>query len=645
MGESQSIDLVNLQKPAELSATGQSQIQNLETGTIPAYPPKTPEGPVDSKETEEADRKTLTQQVPAEETQANATQAKSKVRQLAEKIIGESRTTQIINYIGESYLINFSQGLRKAAFGSLTKALFLFGACFAVGGSITGALAIGAIVGTISLIRAAIAYAKFAQLILKCKDLEKTVESCQSNCEEIKKQNESIQNELSGANETLKNQKNTIQSLEANNNELTKKCDEAKIAADDLVKECKQQIEEKNQTIAEQKKTIQEKAQELEEAQKEIITLMSENTQLKEQVDTYCNAFKGLVVSQEQAIENLRQQFEKQVETTNAILQNVNAIANGEQELTDALKWAQEQIAKGQRLLSDIATLSVDMTDSAKISQMITDGSLVNKAKQIQAKTQEATQILSELSTGLSERIISAQTKISQSREAAEKKVKLLQQEIDEAKATIKEQTRELNQKKLEIAKKEKEITEKEKEVAKGKEEYDKLHKFAQKQIHNRNQTIDDTKQTIAGKDEKNTKLSEELRKIDAEKSKLDGQLTEMENRLKEQSRLLAELTNSHEQLVEAHTRITETNKTQAETIQQQQELQQQLHEQATDLKKQLEKAQESSGGWFGFRSVPAWLTTAIGVAGTLVIASNPAALAAGGAALAGAAIGTKGGK
>lgn len=638
MGESQSIDLVNLQKPAELLATGQSQIQNLETGTIPAYPPKTPEGPVDSKETEEADRKTLTQQVPAEETQANATQAKSKVRQLAEKIIGESRTTQIINYIGESHLVNFSQGLKKAALGSLATALVLFGACWMVGGTITGALAIGAVVGTISLIGAAVAYAKFAQLILKCKDLEKTVESCQSNCEKIKEQNESIKNELSGANATLKNQEKTIQSLEANNNELTKKCDEAKTTANNLVEECKHQIAEKNQTIAEQKKTIQEKAQELEEAQKEIITLMSENTQLKEQVDTYCNAFKGLVVSQEQAIENLRQQFEKQVETTNAILRNVNDIANGEQELTDALKWAQEQIAKGQRLLSDIATLSVDMTDSAKISQMITDGSLINKAKQIQAKTQEATQILSELSTGLSERIISAQTKISQSREAAKEKVKLLQKEIDKAKATIQEQARELDQKKLEIA-------EKEKEIAKEKERFQGLHSKAKETVGQAKEIFAEKDKTIAAQNTKNEELNEELRKIDAEKSKLDGQLTEMENRLKEQSRLLAELTNSHEQLVEAHAKITETNKTQAETIQQQQELQQQLYKQATDLKKQLEDAQQSTGGWFGLRSVPAWLTTAIGVAGTLVIASNPAALAAGGAALAGAAIGTKGGK
>lgn len=638
MGESQSIDLVNLQKPAELSATGQSQIQNLETGTIPAYPPKTPEGPVDSKETEESDRKTLTQQVPAKETQANATQAKSKVRQLAEKTIGESRTTQIINYIGESHLVNFSQGLKKAACGSLGTALVLFAACWMVGGTITGALAIGAVVGTISLIGAAVAYAKFAQLILKCKDLEKTVESCQSNCEEIKKQNESIQNELSGANVTLENQKNTIQSLEANNNELTKKCDEAKTTADNLMKECKQQIEKKDQTIAEQEKAIQKQAQNLKQAQEEISTLISENTQLKEQVDVYCNAFKGLVVSQEQAIENLRQQFEKQVETTNTILQNVNAIANGEQELTDALKWAQEQIAKGQRLLSDIATLSVDMTDSAKISQMITDGSLVNKAKQIQAKTQEATQILSELSTGLSGRIISAQTKISQSREAAEKEVKLLQQSIDKAKDTIKEQARELNQKKLEIA-------EKEKEVAKREKKYDRLQKLAQETIHDRNQAIGNAKQTIASKDEKNTNLSEELRKIDAEKSKLDGQLTEMETRLKEQSRLLAELTNSHEQLVEAHAEITKTNKTQAETIQQQQELQQQLHEQATELKQQLEKAQQSTGGWFGLGGAPTWLKVAAAAAGTLVVASSPAALAAGGAALVGAGLGSKGGK
>lgn len=627
MENSQSINSINSQEQVNAAPTEQPQIQQSDINKITEQLPKTSSCSVDSKETKEADRKTLTQQVPVNETQANSAQAKNKVRQFAEKVIGEARTTKIINYIGESYLANFSKGLKKAALGSLAIALTLFVSCLIIGGTIIGSLAIGAVVGTIALIGAAVAYAKFAQLILQCKELEKTVENCQSNCEEIKKQNESIQNELNGANATLKDQKQTIQLLEDNNGALQKECDDAKTTANNLAEACERQIEEQNQIIAEKEKIIQEKAQELEQAQKDITTLTRKNIQLKDQVETYCNAFKGLVLSQEKAIENLRQQLEAQQKTTSDIIEHINEIRNGEKELTEALKFAQERIAAGQKLLSDIAILSANMTDSTKLSQMIKNGTLVKNAEQIQAKTQEVTKILSELSTGLSDKIISAQTNISQSRKAAAEEVKRLQQQIDEASKTIEQQKAELEAKKAEIENKEKEI-------AKEQEKYQTLYGQANEtvktlcgqanaKIDKAKKILDKKDKTIAAQNAKTEKLNEELSTIKVKKAELDGQLTEMQNKLQEQEKKINELVQQNSELKNHNNNIIATNSDQAETIKKQEELNAYLTKQVEDLCEKLTKMQESSKGVSGSTGF-GWSDTLVCAAGTLVTLANP---------------------
>lgn len=596
------------------------QIVSSGNQVISKIPVKTQEESIDNKEIQEADRKTLTQQVPVNETQANSAQAKNKVRQFAEKVIGEARTTKIINYIGESYLANFSKGLKKAALGSLAIALTLFVSCLIIGGTIIGSLVIGAVVGTIALIGAAVAYAKFAQLILQCKELEKTVKSCKSNCEEIKKQNESIQNELNGANATLEDQEKTIQLLEDNNGALKKECVEAKTTANNLAEACKRQIEEKDQTIAEKEKIIQEKAQELKEAYEEINTLTSENTQLKDQVETYCNAFKGLVVSQEKAIENLREQLKKQAETTANIINGIHDIANGEKELTEALGWAQKQIAQGQQLLGDIATLSANMTDSTKISQMIKNGTLVKNAEQIQAKTQEVTKILSGLSTGLSEKIISAQKTISENRKAAEEKAQLLKQQIDEASKTIEQQKAELEAKKAEIEN----IENKKKKIAKEQEKLKKLYGQAKENVAQTRQIFAEKNKTIAAQNAKTEKLNEELKTIEVEKAKLDVKLTEMQNKLQEQEEKIKKLVQQNSELQNHNNNIIATNTAQAETIKKQEELNAYLTKQVEDLREKLTKMQESSKGSFGSIG-SGWATKLVcATAGIALTAINP---------------------
>jgi chromosome segregation ATPase len=160
----------------------------------------------------------------------------------------------------------------------------------------------------------------------------------------------------------------------------------------------------------------------------------------------------SVFTSHQELIQNLQLSLEVQTKTVNQILQNVHSIANGEQKLTDALGWAQGRIAEAQAKLTAVINISAEVTDREKCKELIENGEFAQKAQVMHQAAQEAHQLMNELSTGLTTRILEAQQAIAANRKQAEVQLRTLTSQQQKTKHDLRNANAQIKKRQQEIA-------------------------------------------------------------------------------------------------------------------------------------------------------------------------------------------------
>ncbi|MDR1528310.1 MAG: hypothetical protein LBS22_01855 [Puniceicoccales bacterium] len=342
----------------------------------------------------------------------------------------ESKVTTALKFFGVDtrFFPKFVQNLRGAVRPACITAVSCFVALHLF--STIGVCFIG---GTIFFINLAISRAKLEMM-------KEDLEAIKKNADEIEFTNQQLgtqNDELSRLNQeqktTLDEQKETIegaqQNLETAQHELSEA--QASLAQEQRLKELQEkQSEEQTQLIAQQEAQL--KAQETYIAQCQ-------------------NCLVSVFTSQQDLIHNLEQSLKTQTATVQRILQNVQDIARGEQKLTDALSWAQSRIAAAQTQLATVINMSTDMTDPVKCKELIENGQFAEKARAMQQAAQEAYNIMNELNSGLTTKILDAQNAIATSRQQAEAQLKALTSQQQATSHSLAQANAQIQQKELQI--------------------------------------------------------------------------------------------------------------------------------------------------------------------------------------------------
>lgn len=540
-------------------------------------------------------------------------------------------------------------GVKKNTIAALAVACTLFAACWFIGGTVLGAAGIGAVVGTIFLVGAVVAFIKTEQLkdslniakmlaneantkcaqqAEKIKELsegiaelkknleeaqgtiaklktnndklnsqikdadEKTIElqkrhdelseklkkfqkEHEEQCSELKSQIESEQATCNDLSENIEKQKKELKTIEDElNNQLqikenlerAQKLQEAQIKQketqiNELTKQVELQKEEKTQLeikIKSQQLEIDQKdnqlrltTEQLQAAHKQLELETQHNANLKTQVEACYGCFDKLINGQKDSIKQLQKQFEDQQNTTRQIVEHIQGIKGGEEKLTEISEYAKGKLGKAQKLLSEIADLSVEITDKEKMKEMLNNGTLQKRLAKINKNTAEVQKILGDLSVKLVNDIAEVQKKIATEREAAKEKISELSSQIDAANKTITKQENEINEQKSKIDEQKKEFKKKQEELEIQKQEIQKQSQLRQKELQ---KEIDNHKAQLKQQQDALDAKNEEINQKRQELSDVKNQ------NIEEQKRLENEIKNLERDLSDAQTEIKQSN-------------------------------------------------------------------------------------
>jgi chromosome segregation protein len=224
-------------------------------------------------------------------------------------------------------------------------------------------------------------------------------------------------------------------------------------------------LTEQEETIKGAQKNVTEAQDALSAAQEELSQeqqqsagqtqlIAQQEAQLKAQ-ETYIakcqSCLTSVFTSQQTLIQNLEQRLATQTNAVKQILQNVQNIAKGEQKLTEALGWAHGQITAAQTKLTAVIGISTNLTDPAKCKDLIESGQFQQTAQEMQKAAQEAYNLMNELNSGLTSRILDAQSEIAKSRLAAENKLGELTSLQQETSHSLEQANEQIRQKEQEI--------------------------------------------------------------------------------------------------------------------------------------------------------------------------------------------------
>lgn len=583
-------------------------------------------------------------------TQSGKTNNDESVEKSERKGLGD----KIFEKICKTTIARVIIGVKKNAMAALIAAGILFAACWFIGGTVTGAIGIGAIVGTIFLVSAVAAFVKTEQLkdeLNKVKayaneldqiqkrqeqtieDLSKEIVGLKGNLEEAKsevdklaKNNGELKSQIENAqqrekelqekhdnlakelnefqkqheeqcselksqiadgektckelSDNIEKQKSELADIEgqlAKQKELAEKLQSQKQLADAQLKQKENEITELNQQIKlqedekacleikikSQKLEIDQKdsqlkltAEQLQAVQKELALEMQNNAALKTQVEECYGCFETLINGQKESIDQLHAQFNEQQKTTNQIVNHIKGIKGGEEKLTEISKYAKTELNKAQELLSEIADLSVKITDREKMAEMLKNGTLENALATINKNTTKVQKILGDLSVKLVSDIAEVQTKIATEREAAEKKIAELSNQIDTAKSTIAQQENKIKgqqdqmiKQKLEFKAKQEKL---EQEKQKIQENSQRIQATLQKEIDSNKEKLEKQQQDLKAKNNVIKQKRQELEQL-SENSK------EQRRILSEQIlKLTTEATTAQQELVESNNRLSQ---------------------------------------------------------------------------------------
>ncbi|MDR0742198.1 MAG: hypothetical protein LBE98_01920 [Puniceicoccales bacterium] len=273
---------------------------------------------------------------------------------------------------------------------------------------------------------------------------------------------EIMKEDLEAAKQAEANIASGTQQLGTQNAELLRLNQEQKTTLDEqkaTIEEAQQNLQTAQSKLSAAQESLahEQQIKELQEKQSEeqaqLIAQQEAQLQAQEAYIAQCQScLTSVFASQQSLIHNLEQRLQEQTATVQEILQNVQTIAKGEQKLTDALSWAQGQISAAQAKLTAVIDISADMTDPAKCKQLIESGEFEQKAQEMQRAAQEAYNIMNELNSGLTTRILEAQSAIAASRQQAEAQLRTLTSQQQETSHTLEQANTQIRQKEQEIA-------------------------------------------------------------------------------------------------------------------------------------------------------------------------------------------------
>lgn len=412
------------------------------------------------------------------------------------------------------------------------------------------------------------------------KELNEFQKQHEEQCSELKSQiadGEKTCKELSDNIEKQKSELADVEGQLAKQKELAEKLQSQKQLADAQLKEKENEITELNQQIKlqedekacleikikSQKLEIDQKdsqlkltAEQLQAVQKELALEMQNNAALKTQVEECYGCFETLINGQKESIDQLHAQFNEQQKTTNQIVNHIKGIKGGEEKLTEISKYAKTELDKAQELLSEIADLSVKITDREKMAEMLKNGTLENALATINKNTAKVQKILGDLSVKLVSDIAEVQTKIATEREAAEKKIAELSNQIDTAKSTIAQQENKIKDQQDQMIKQKLEFKAKQKKLEQEKQKIQENSQLTQatlqKEIDGNKEKLEKQQQYLKAKDNAIKQKRQELEQL-SENSK------EQRRILSEQIlKLTTEATTAQQELVESNNRLSQ---------------------------------------------------------------------------------------
>jgi chromosome segregation ATPase len=413
----------------------------------------------------------------------------------------ESKVTVALRFFGVDtrFVPKFVQNLKGAVKPACISAV----GCFVVL-HIFPAIGISTLAGFVCLVKLAVSWTRLEIMKEDLDTVRASVAVVQSDNEKLKEQNSEL-SKLNGEQlATISDQKTEID--EARNN-LRGMGNNLSEAQENLEKE-QQLVALKDQQSATLEVLVEMQKQQLQEQQAYIGQCQ--------------DCLSSVFVSQSALIDSLRARLNEQAEVVQRILGDLENIAQGEGQLTDALGWAIGQITAAQSKLTSVIGFTTDITDAEKLKKLIGSGEFAQKAKEMQDNAQEAYNIMNGLNSGLTQKILDAQKNISDHRQAAQRNLAKL---TDENKRMMAE----LSHNRVEITNKRQEIAHNQREIARLTSESQEKSKKQAIQIEALKSKITAEQKSLGDLQAKKGSLEQNLRDITTKSEALQGNIGRLE--------------------------------------------------------------------------------------------------------------------
>ncbi|MDR2432771.1 MAG: hypothetical protein LBD34_03395 [Puniceicoccales bacterium] len=294
-------------------------------------------------------------------------------------------------------------------------------------------LGISVIVGIVALINLAVSRTRLEIMKEDLEAAKRAGVEAESCTKKLQEQNTELLSLNKDQEATIGKQKEAIEGAQQN---LTTAQDELSSAQENLSK----------------KQRINKLQEEQLAAQKETIDKQEEQFRAQEAYIAQCQGcLTSFFSSQKEMISNLEQSLKTQTDTVQQILQNVQNIAKGEQKLTEALDWAQNQVREIQAKLTEVISVSGDIVDSETCKKLIESGNFKKTAQAMHDTAQEVYAMMNSLNSELTKRILDAQKAIADSRAQTEVRLRGLTSQQQKTSDALKQANDQIQKKEQEI--------------------------------------------------------------------------------------------------------------------------------------------------------------------------------------------------